>query len=410
MFACADSPGGTIGIDPENREIELSGTNPRTVHFTASGPWYVRIDYIQGDTKWLNVSPLTGEEGSHTLTITAKSQNYTGQDRKALLVIKLPANDAEVVTVIQPAVPKPRFLSSLTRSVSGTNLQGPTHISFEYNEAGEKVSAFSAGTGSQTARYELKQSGSAGSIDITPAPEEGNRIPLKFIADRISSTGLMGWDFRDRYTGNLLQSSTVMFEFTYDNSDDKLLTQIKRTESLITRNGETLSAPLNIVETYEYRYTTIRIDSLIHIKSYTDTSKEPVTEVSDTVKYALKYAENYEDIEDNNMTADIWNLLVFPQFQGEPFYTLTGYWLLGLTGSMQNNLPQEVTVERRIHSPEGMNEEWPARYIYTYQRNAAHEIDDAYTAIEYGTVTDRVTMAFTYSDTIPGGQTDEEER
>lgn len=404
--ACADSPEGSIDIIPDEREIELSGTNPRTIAFTASGEWYARINYSQGDTiKWLNISPITGSEGSNTITITAKSQNYTGKDRKAQVEIKLPANNAGIITVVQPAVPKPRYLKSLVRSASGTTLSGPSAISLEYDGKTERVSAFSVGTGSQATRYQLKGS----SIETTPAKGEGSQIPIKFIGDRISTTGTLTWVFSDIYTGIILNSSTVLFEFSYDNSDDKLLQKITRSESITVQDGVTLTAPLNIMETYEYKYSTIRVDSLIHIKIYSDTAIEPVTAVSDTVKYALRYAEDYEEIEDNNMTADIWNLLVFPQFQGTPFYSLTGYWMLGLTGNMQNNLPQEVTVESMVHSSEGMRSDWPSNYLYTYHRNALQEIESAETDITYATHTPLITMTFTYSDTIPVGDADEKE-
>lgn len=404
IAACADTLQGYVDIDSGQREIVLSGSNPRTVEFTASGEWYARINYAPGDTiKWLNVTPLTGEAGTHSLTITAKTPNYTGRDRTADVEIKLPANNGGVIKVIQPAVDKPRFLQSLRRAMSGAILSGPSDIEFEYNEKTETVSAFITGTGNTATRYERAGSG----VDVIQPDGSSGQIPMKFTGERVLSTENMEWEFRDVYSGILLDRSSVRFEFSYDNSEDKLLQKITRHETVSVRDGETLTIPLTITETYEYKYTTIRIDSLIHIATYSDASTEPTTFV-DTVKYGLKYAESYENIEDNNMTADVWELLVFPQLQGVPFYSLTGYRLLGLMGNMQPNLPEQMTVESRIHSPEGLAEEWALRYLYTYRRNAAKEITNSYSDIEYRSGTARGTVDFTYSDTIPVGGTEEQ--
>ena len=77
--------------DPGMHDIELSGTNPFTVNFRASAEWYARIFYEQGDTtRWLNVTPLSGSPNITSVTIMAKSANYTGSDRHADVEISSP--------------------------------------------------------------------------------------------------------------------------------------------------------------------------------------------------------------------------------------------------------------------------------------------------------------------------------
>lgn len=109
--------------DPGMHDIELSGTNPFTVNFRASAEWYARIFYEQGDTtRWLNVTPLSGSPNITSVTIMAKSANYTGSDRHADVEIKLPGNVGTQIRVTQPAVARPRQLSGIRRTLIGGTL------------------------------------------------------------------------------------------------------------------------------------------------------------------------------------------------------------------------------------------------------------------------------------------------
>ena len=119
--------------DPGMHDIELSGTNPFTVNFRASAEWYARIFYEQGDTtRWLNVTPLSGSPNITSVTIMAKSANYTGSDRHADVEIKLPGNVGTQIRVTQPAVARPRQLSGIRRTLIGGTLDGLAELSFEY--------------------------------------------------------------------------------------------------------------------------------------------------------------------------------------------------------------------------------------------------------------------------------------
>ena len=402
LCGCVPQNTGSIEIEADITEIILSGTKPYTIVFTASGEWYSRIEYIQNgsneeESKWLTMTPQNGSEGICTATISANSANNSGTDRMANIEIRLPADASKTIRIIQPSVPKPRLLTSISRSASGNALSGPVAMSFNYDES-ENLVAFATGTSQQT-EYRLSAVAGANTatIDVTVPGNITWSLPLRMVNDRISSTEQMLWSFTDQYTGIVLDQSAVTFSFSYDNSDNRLLQRATRTETIIMRDGETLPSPIELEETFHYAYTAVRMDSLIHVMKYTYLEDNTPTEVSDTIKYALKYPAVQDLIEDNNLTADIWDMIVFPEHQGVPFYSFTGYTILNLTGNQQPSFPEEVTVEMYIHSPEGLAREWPDNYSYAYTSTSG-ELQRSVTSAAYGPLTYSTLVEFSYQE------------
>ena len=307
---------------------------------------------------------MSGSAGTHTAIIIANSTNNSGIDRIASIEIRLPADDAKTIKIIQPSVPKPAQLNSITRIASGGQLPGPSAMAFGYDDSGDLIS-FATGSSAQPTQYTLSGAGSQAAAISVSGPGDSNwTIPIRMVNDRISSTEQMLWSFADQYTGIILDQSAVTFTFSYDSSDNKLLQQAVRTETIIMRDGETLPSPIQLEETLNYRYTAIRMDSLIRIRKYSYIENESALQISDTIKYALKYPAGQDSVQDNNLTADIWEMIVFPELQGTPFYSFTGYTTLGLIGNTQPSFPEEVSVETFLHSPEALASQWPYRYTY----------------------------------------------
>ena len=167
------------------------------------------------------------------------------------------------------------------------------------------------------------------------------------------------------------------------------------------RNGETLDTAQVINETFDYFYDNLRVDSICHITTYNPNDEAKM--VQDTVQYKLNYPTQETGYQDNNLTANVWNIFVLPEAQGTPFYSLTGFWLLGLTGDPQSNFPESADITTQIHSQEGLQTSWPTRYLYSYHRNG-DELSDAATDIVFPSSTPRLTMTFSYETPAGDGE------
>ncbi len=392
--------------DPDMHAVTLAGTNPFTLRFRASAEWYARIFYEQGDTtRWLNVTPLSGSPQGTSITITAKSANYTGVDRRARVEIKLPGNIGTTVQVTQPPVPRPRRLAGIRRIVTGGTLDGPSEISFGYEENEDVVNSFTVGSGEGAVTYSIKKSGTTGTVTMRIGEDESS-FPVKMLDGRAYGYENLEWSFADANTGIILDRSTVTISFSYDTSEDKLLKQVSRQETIQMRNGQTLDTAQVVRQTFDYFYDNLSIDSISLVTVYY--TSNPTVNVQDTVQYKLRYPTREEGYQDNNLTADVWHLFVLPEAQGTPFYSLTGFRILGLTGYPQSNFPESVTINSQIHSPQGKQAAWASRYLYTYQRNG-EELSSAATDITYPTSSTRVSMTFAYETTEDEDENKEEE-
>ena len=203
---------------------------------------------------------------------------------------------------------------------------------------------------------------------------------IKMLDGRAYGYENLEWSFADANTGIILNRSTVSISLSYDNSEDKLLQKITRNETMSMRNGETLDTAQVINETFDYFYDNLRVDSICHITTYNPNDEAKM--VQDTVQYKLNYPTQETGYQDNNLTANVWNIFVLPEAQGTPFYSLTGFWLLGLTGDPQSNFPESADITTQIHSQEGLQTSWPTRYLYSYHRNG-DELSDAATDIVF---------------------------
>ena len=182
LTACVTGNKGYVRIPSDLTDITLIGTNPKEITLEASDDWYVRIFYEEGDTlRWLNATPLSGRADETSVTLTAKTPNYTTQPRRAEVQFKLPGDAGTIIRVTQQISPKPQPLTHLTRSLSGATLEGPSELTFQYDEELENTPVFSDGT----TTYTLTRGTSNGTI--ATATSGGTSSPFKRVLSMISS-------------------------------------------------------------------------------------------------------------------------------------------------------------------------------------------------------------------------------
>lgn len=134
---------------------------------------------------------------------------------------------------------------------------------------------------------------------------------IKMLDGRAYGYENLEWSFADANTGIILNRSTVSISLSYDNSEDKLLQKITRNETMSMRNGETLDTAQVINETFDYFYDNLRVDSICHITTYNPNDEAKM--VQDTVQYKLNYPTQETGYQDNNLTANVWNIFVLPE-------------------------------------------------------------------------------------------------
>lgn len=394
LTSCAGENSGIITLPPEFAQISLFSTNPATLSFEADRSWYIRVDYAENtEEKWLDVSPMSGEAGANSLVIQAVSPNYAEIDRHATVSILIPGSSGVQIDVNQLAAVKPSNLVKLVRSITGTALAGPSEIMLEYSEGGSVMAFTASGT-----RYEVVKNGSSGTIKTKQGNTEGS-INFSLLSGNISSIGPLSWVFSDPNTGTVLKESQVTISFRYDNSgDSKRLRSITRTEIISKEGAVKLETPRKEEEVYTYTTEQLRYSKLERILPY-DTSIPEVEFPRDTIIYNFVYPAANEPFEENNLTANVWDLVLFPDNQGTPLYSLTGYWILGLTGVPQSAFPSSTEVETRFHS-EGANASlFPSQYVYSFNRDPDNFIGQAVSDIKYNgdTAQRKGVVTFTYA-------------
>lgn len=393
---CSNENEGYIDINQEDLHIVLTGTSQKGIPFQASDEWYIRIYYIgNNDVRWLNVTPTSGEASTTEITLQAQSLNYTEQSRSAEVVIKLPGRASTTIHVEQPPVERPKTLLSLTRTLSGGGvIKGPSSLAFEYDQKSGKVNAFTTQEGKNSTRYAVKTEATKGTITTKTTTGEAS-FDFTMNSNRIYDCGPLEWTFRDANSDLVMKRSSVTFNFRYDNSENKLLKSMTRFESISVEDGATLAEARKEKEVYDYTYDNLRIEKITHTLPYDTGLKD---QPQDTIIYTLHYPTDESLIQENNLTANVWDLLVLPENQGVPLYSPTGYWMLGLTGIDQGALPESISVELKIHSVDPETGSWPYQYLYSYQRSAELMIETANTNMSYtaGGVAKSVAIQFTY--------------
>lgn len=396
LSACTNGNQGYVRIPDDLRNITLIGTNPKQVTLDASNDWYVRIFYEKGDTlRWLNATPLSGTAAATSVTLTAKTPNYGNEPRHAEVQFKLPGNAGTVIRVTQQTSPKPQPLTMLTRSLSGATLEGPAQLTFEYDEETENTPVFSDGT----YRYAVTRGSSIGSIATYLPDNSSSQFSFSEVNGRITSCGPMQWEFSDYNTGILMQRSKVTFTFSYDRSEDKKLASIVRDEEFTVEEGITLDQSRKQSEIYEFAYDNLRIISITHTLPYE--SSQPTASRSKLV-YTFTYPEDDADIQENNLTTNIWDMIVMPGMQGTPFYSLTGYGIFGLTGDTQGNFPLSAQVE---YIPPAADEgtdtaaaaSLPQQVTYTFTRDNNSALTGAQTVTTYTDHSETAALTFSYT-------------
>ena len=395
LTACVTGNKGYVRIPSDLTDITLIGTNPTEITLEASDDWYVRIFYEEGDTlRWLNATPLSGRADETSVTLTAKTPNYTTQPRRAEVQFKLPGDAGTVIRVTQQISPKPQPLTHLTRSLSGATLEGPAELTFQYDEELENTPVFSDGT----TTYTLTRGTSNGTIATATSGGTGS-FSYTAVNGRITALGPLQWEFRDRNTGILLQRSNVTFTFSYDRTEDKKLVSVSRTEEFTVEEGVTLEQSRQQTEIYEFVYDNLRIASITHTLPY---SSAQSTASRSKLAYTFTYPENDADIQENNLTTNVWDLVVMPGMQGTPFYTFTGFGIFGLTGDTQGNFP--ISAQVTYIAPEAEDENalppptsLPQQMSYTFTRDNNASLTGAQTVTTWNDHTETSSVTFSYT-------------
>lgn len=96
LSGCSDSDNATIDLLPSSTDSEVStslnlaeesGATVRVL-FESSHDWEAKVTLSDGsECDWLKLSPATGKAGKNTVTVTAKTDNLTGEVRKAILTL-----------------------------------------------------------------------------------------------------------------------------------------------------------------------------------------------------------------------------------------------------------------------------------------------------------------------------------
>lgn len=392
VVSCKGDNDGSINISPDFLNVSLVSTNPKTISFESDKAWYVRVDYGDDTSdKWLDVSPMSGKSGVNDVVMQAVSTNNSGVERSAVVNILIPGSMGISVEVTQQSVVKSDNLVKLTRSMGGAALAGPSDITMEY-DASDNVSAFTA----SGVRYELVKDGNKGTIKTKRGTVESS-FDISLLTGYISAVGPLTWTFIDPNTSIVLKKSDVTIQFRYDSGENKRLRSVTRTELISIENAVELETPRKEEEVYTYTTEQLRFSKLEHILPYDANQKEALFP-RDTLIYTFVYPTSDEGFQENNVTANVWDLVAFPDNQGTPFYSLTGYWILGLTGVPQSSFPTSANVEQRLHSEAALLKSWPYQYVYSFQRNANNFIEQSYTDIKFNgdTATLRGAMTFTY--------------
>lgn len=383
--ACSCAEYDDSGITAAPSAIVLNGTAPSEITFEADGAWYARVQYPDGEQEpWLSISPVSGDAGTCTITVQASSINYLDEsaERRAKVTIKIPARGGATVEVKQPAVRRPGRLTALHR-VSAT-LSGPSAMTFEYDDEG-LVEAFTA----DGVRYSCTRTPSSGTLTMTTQAGEST-LSFPMANGRIYGFGPVEWSFYDPNSDILLNRAQVSFAFTYDTGENKKLERITRTEARSVSGGEALDPAVTFVEEFSYAYDNLRLREMTHILPHTLDENA----VRDTIIYTLHYPAAEQNAVTNYLTADVWDMVVFPDLQGTPFHSMTGFGAFGLTGAMQGAFPERITAEERFHSTPAPQQ--PAAHEYTYSTDGV-DLRSATTSVEYTGGAQSHTTATTFS-------------
>ncbi len=383
--ACSCADYDDSGITAAPSAIVLKGTAPSEITFEADGEWYARVQYPDGEQEpWLSISPVSGGAGTCSITVQASSINYldVSEERRAKVTIKIPARGGASVEVKQPAVRRPGRLTALHR-VSAT-LNGPMAMTFEYDEEGV-VAAFTA----DGVRYSCTRTPNSGTLTMTTQAGEST-LSFPMANGRIYGFGPVEWSFYDPNSDILLDRAQVSFAFTYDTGENRKLERVTRTETKSVSGGEELDPAVTFVEEFFYAYDNLRLTSMTRILPHT--SGEDA--VRDTIIYTLHYPAAEQDAVNNYLTADVWEMVVFPDLQGTPFNSMTGFGVFGLTGAMQGAFPERISAEERFHSTPAPQQ--PAAHGYTYSTDDV-DLRSATTSVEYTGGAQSRTTATTFS-------------
>lgn len=96
LSGCSDSDNATIDLLPSSTSSEIStslnlaetGGAAVRVMFESSHDWEATVTLSDGsECDWLKLSPASGKAGKNTVTVTAKSDNLTGEIRNAILTL-----------------------------------------------------------------------------------------------------------------------------------------------------------------------------------------------------------------------------------------------------------------------------------------------------------------------------------
>lgn len=158
MIGCSKEEEQNPSMEVSITDIILSDESPMSsVILTASADWSVELS---SDATWLDVTPRSGEGGTHDLTVISKESNPTNDDRTASFTVKL-QNLSKKITVTQKKKDAPVTISerdaliAIYNATDGVNWYDHENwlsdkplsewAGVETNEAGEVIELYLGG-------------------------------------------------------------------------------------------------------------------------------------------------------------------------------------------------------------------------------------------------------------------------
>ena len=109
---------GIVELPAGSESVSLSGTESKSIEFTASSDWTVNIGTVtRTEPSWIEVSPMSGKAGKASITVSMKESNNTGVSRQAIIAIKAGEGTPVKITVTQESEAR---LSKMITSIKTT--------------------------------------------------------------------------------------------------------------------------------------------------------------------------------------------------------------------------------------------------------------------------------------------------
>lgn len=217
MASCADDDPyitlNTSGSSAITLSSEKGAEN--AFSFSTNEAWL-----ISGEADWLSFSPSAGSSGTNEITLTAKTENRTGESRSATLTIASTSVSQEI-SVVQSAG---RYIRLESDTVQIGLEGGTVEIPFLSNMETDEFDIYRS-TEWIAQRIQLSQDGENYTLQLTVYPNLGNQSRTARIYFADAEEGMDGELFNSAY---VVQSSWMSENVSTDYSADKTVRVLQK--------------------------------------------------------------------------------------------------------------------------------------------------------------------------------------